>query len=52
MMNKELLIKVIGIAGTLLGVAATMLSDWSDDKKTEKMIEEKIKEILEQQENI
>lgn len=40
------LVKVIGIAGTVLGLGATLMSNYASDKKTEKEIEEKVAEAL------
>ena len=39
-------IKVIGLMASMVGIGATLLSDWVDEKKTEAMIEEKINERL------
>lgn len=43
-------IKIIGIASTILGLGATLLSGWVGDKKTEmqidKLVTEKVNEVL------
>jgi hypothetical protein len=40
------LIKVLGIAATALGMAATLLSDWVNEKKMDEKIEEKVNEAI------
>lgn len=40
------LIKILGIAATVVGMSATLLTDWVNDKKTDEKIEEKVKEAL------
>ena len=39
-------IKILGILGTLLGMGATLLTDYTDEKKMEETIDEKIDEKL------
>lgn len=39
-------VKVITIAGTALSIVGTLLSGWASDKKTDKIIEDKIKDQL------
>lgn len=39
-------IKILGILGTLLGLGATLLTDYTDEKKMEETIDEKIDEKL------
>lgn len=39
-------IKIVGVAGAALGIAATLLSNWSSDKKMDATISEKINEAL------
>jgi hypothetical protein len=39
-------IKALGIAAAIVGMGATLLSDWVDEKKTEKIIDEKVNEAL------
>lgn len=46
-MNKTA-IKIFGIIASILGIGGTLLADWVGEKKTEEMIEEKIKEALEE----
>lgn len=48
-MSKDDLIKVVGIAGTVLGVGATLLQNWSSDQKLEKLVNDKVKEILDKE---
>lgn len=45
------MIRILGIIGAGLGLAATALSDWVDDKKMDQKIEEKVNEALAQREN-
>ncbi|MFI3115342.1 MAG: hypothetical protein R3Y12_04285 [Clostridia bacterium] len=44
-MNKNL-IKFVGISSTILGIGATLISGWVEDKKMEEKIEEKVNEAL------
>lgn len=39
-------VKLIGIAGMLLGGVATLISSWSQEKQMEQTIEEKVNEAL------
>lgn len=46
-MKKQIdVVKVISITGTVLGVTATLLSGWSQQKNIEKNINEKVNEVL------
>lgn len=45
--DKTKMVQITGIAGTILGVGATLLSSWSNDQKMEKLVEDKVTEILE-----
>ena len=45
MLNKNL-IKIIGLAASLLGIGATLVSDWVNEKKMDEKIGEKIGEAL------
>lgn len=40
------LIKILGIAATVIGMGATLITDWVNDKKMDEKIEEKINEAL------
>ena len=40
------LIKILGIAATAIGMAATLVTDWVNDKKTDEKIEQKVIEAL------
>ncbi len=44
-MNKNF-IKAIGLAATVIGMAATLVSNWVDDKKMEEKIEERVNEAM------
>lgn len=46
MKNKVDVVKIIGIAGTVLGMAASLLSDYSSKKNMEKIIDDKVNEAL------
>lgn len=38
--------KVVGIAATVIGLGASLLSDWVSDKKIDKEITEKVNEAV------
>ena len=40
------LIKVLGIAATIAGMGATLVSEWANEKKMDEKIEEKVNEAL------
>lgn len=40
------LIKVLGIAASVIGMGSTLITDWVDDKKEDEKIEEKVNEAL------
>lgn len=40
------LIKILGITATVVGMGATLITDWVNEKKMEEKIEEKINEAL------
>lgn len=44
-MNSKL-IKILGIAATAIGIGATLVTDWVNDKKMDEKIEQKIIEAL------
>ena len=44
-MNSKL-IKILGIAATAIGMGATLITDWVNDKKTDEKIEQKVIEAL------
>ena len=45
-MEKKIdVVKVVSITGTVLGLAATLLTGWSQQKNIEKNIAEKVNEI-------
>ncbi|BDE86944.1 hypothetical protein CE91St42_14020 [Oscillospiraceae bacterium] len=48
-MKKKSAIKLLAILATGLGFAATLLSDWSNKKEQEALIEEKVNEALAKQ---
>jgi hypothetical protein len=41
------ILKVLGLAATVIGMGATLLTDWVDDKKMDEKIEEKVNAALE-----
>lgn len=40
------LVKVLGLAATVVGVAATLVTDWVNEQKMDEKIEEKVNEAL------
>lgn len=38
--------KILGFAGTALGMLATVISEWSQQKEMENTVEEKVNEAL------
>ncbi len=40
------LIKILGIAATVIGMGATLVTDWVNDKKMDEKIEKKVIEAL------
>lgn len=44
-MNSKL-VKVLGLAATVVGVAATLVTDWVNEQKMDEKIEEKVNEAL------
>lgn len=44
-MNSKL-IKILGIAATVIGMGATLITDWVSDKKMDEKIEEKVNEAF------
>lgn len=49
MLNGKL-IKILGITATIIGMGATFLTDWVNEKKMDEKIEEKVNEALAQKE--
>lgn len=45
MLNGKI-VKVLGLVATVVGMGATLLTDWVNDKKMDERIEEKINEAL------
>ena len=45
------LIKVLGITATIIGMGATLITDWVNEKKMDEKIEEKINEAFVKREN-
>lgn len=50
-MKKSNMIKVLGLVATAVGMGATLLTNWVDDKKMEEAIDEKINERFTKEEN-
>lgn len=46
MENKDKIIQIIGVTGTILSVVATLLNSWSQDKNMERLVETKVNEAL------
>ncbi len=45
MTHKEV-IKVIGMAATVVSMAASLISDWVDNQKMDALVEEKVNEVI------
>lgn len=45
-MKKMDLVKMVGLAGTVLGIASTLISGWSQQKEIERVVDEKINQTL------
>lgn len=46
MSTKNKLIKVLGLAATVVGVAATFVTDWVNEQKMDEKIEAKVNKAL------
>ena len=44
--DKANIIKVLGVAATVIGMGATLLTDWVNDKKMDEKIAEKVLEAI------
>lgn len=44
--DKSMMIKVLGIVASLIGVGASLVSDWVSEKKMEEEIDKKVNEAL------
>lgn len=40
------IIKILGLAATVIGIGATLVTDWVNEKKMEEKIEEKVNSAL------
>lgn len=40
------IVKILGIAATVIGLGATLLTDWVNEQKMDEKIEEKVNEAL------
>lgn len=45
-MKNAKLVKILGLVATVVGMGATLLTDWVNDKKMEEKIDERIDEKL------
>ena len=45
-MKKEKLIKLIGFTATIIGLGASLVTDWVNEQKMDEKIEEKVSEAL------
>lgn len=50
-MTNGKMVKILGIVATVVGIGATLLTDWVNEKKIEGRIDEKINEALANREN-
>ncbi len=46
MSTKSKLIKVLGLAASVVGVMTTLLTDWVNEQKMDEKIEEKVNEAI------
>lgn len=44
-MNNKI-IKIVGVVATILGIGASVVTDWVSERKMEQMVDEKVKEAL------
>lgn len=49
-MNNNL-IKIIGVAATIIGMGATILSDWANEQKMNERIKKEVNDALREAEN-
>ena len=45
-MNGKKMVKILGIVATVVGMGATLLTDWVNEKKMDKKIYEKVNEAF------
>jgi hypothetical protein len=50
-MTNGKMVKILGIVATVVGMGATLLTDWVNEKKMDEKIDEKINEALANKEN-
>lgn len=48
-MNKDTVIKIVGVAGSVLGIAGGLLSSWHGDKKMKQTVAEEVAKKLSEQ---
>jgi hypothetical protein len=46
MTNGRKFIKVLGLAATIIGVGANLITEWVNEQKMDEMIEEKVNKAL------
>lgn len=49
MKNKSNAVKTLGLVATVVGMGATLISDWVSEQKMNEMIDEKVNEALAKQ---
>lgn len=47
---KKSLLRLAGITASAIGIAATLISDWVDEKKMEEKVERKVNEAFDKRE--
>lgn len=47
---KRSLLRLVGITASVIGIAATLISDWVDEKKMEEKVERKVNEAFDKRE--
>lgn len=40
------IVKIVGIIATVLGIGASVVTDWVSERKMEQMVDDKVKEAL------
>ncbi len=40
------IVQIIGIVATIMGMGASLMTEWANEKKMEEMIDEKVNEAL------
>ena len=49
-MNKKSMVKILGITASIIGAAATLISEWVKDRELDEKIDEKVNKALAEKE--